>query len=46
MLVLLFTDFHRRELQRGGTVQPKGLEPGQLREIHHTESDGLASVGF
>jgi hypothetical protein len=46
MLVLLSTDFHRRELQWGRRVQPEGFELGQLREVHHTEPDGLASAGF
>ncbi|KAK1626861.1 hypothetical protein QYE76_001176 [Lolium multiflorum] len=37
---------HRRQLQRGDTIQSKGFELGQLWENHHAEPARLATIGF
>jgi hypothetical protein len=49
MLVLTNSSFiglHRRQLQRGDTVQSKEFELGQLRENHHAEPARFATIGF
>ncbi|KAK1685000.1 hypothetical protein QYE76_045848 [Lolium multiflorum] len=41
-----FARLHRRQLQRGDTVQSKGFKLGQLRENHHAEPARFATIGF